>query len=247
MSYRNIHRALLLALLLFSSGHLWGQPQWLVADRPGFATGTHAVTPGNVYLELGYQYSFKNNNVSFSELPLVNLRFGLVQNWEVFVEWEGWGVNHKANAYTSDIALPTLGSKYRLLTADEYNITLLGLLQAGDDEGKVITDPALAILWDYEMGDQFELFGMGQAGWQVEPSMAEWVVVMGVGMEINTKTETFAEYYTVILPEVSQVMHGTELGLMYKLNPDIQVDVYAGIGLSEYAEHYTGLGIARRF
>jgi len=33
----------------------------IVADRPGFSTGTYTVKPGKLNIELGYQYAFNKN------------------------------------------------------------------------------------------------------------------------------------------------------------------------------------------
>ena len=66
----------------------------IVADRPGFSTGTYTVKPGKLNVELGYQYAFNTNlnNKTTQTLPLLVLRTGLSSNVELDFHWDGWKV-----------------------------------------------------------------------------------------------------------------------------------------------------------
>ncbi len=233
------------------------QPDDLIADRPGFSTGTHSVTPGKFYLEIGYQYSFntEKNLHNYSDIPDLNLRIGIANKLELFVMWDGWSISHYkgidgiGSGNAIEAGLPGLGAKYQLVRADDYNITLLGMLEGTDANNSYSVDPALALAWDYELSGRFELFGLVQGGYEANPGNNDFLTLfaMGLGFEINDRMETFAEYYNIAYPGTGKLQNGSEFGIMYLLNSDTQLDIYGGYGFGREMDHYMGLGISRRF
>ncbi len=243
--------------LFMSSGLLHAtQPQRLAADRPGFAWGTHTVTPGSFYLETGFQYSFFNDShfSNYSSVPVFNLRIGIVNNLELFVSWDGWDIYHQRNENgintdNHDLNLPLLGVKYKLVTAEYFTFTLLGLLEGNDDEGSFTVDPSLALLWDYSLTDNLELFGMAQAGTISASSGSEmsYSFAVGVGFPIAEKIEAFAEYFNMYNSISKKIYHGNEVGILFFLNDNIQLDVFGGYSYGKHWPHYLGAGFSQRF
>lgn len=233
------------------------QPVTLKADRPGFSTGTHAVTPGRLYLELGYHYSFSNSDelFNYSQVPDFNLRIGVAEKLEIFLMWDGWSIahgnqNNQVNTGNgTEAGLPGLGAKYRLIRSDGYNLTLLGLLEGTDAKNSFSFDPAIALTWDLELSGRFELFGLLQGGSETADAGNSFKtqIAVGLGFEISDRVEAFAEYYNVASPRKGEFSGGSEFGMMYLLTPEIQLDIYGGYGPASEAGYYTGLGIARRF
>jgi hypothetical protein len=228
---------LMLALMLHVNA---SPPERLIADRPGFSAGTHAVTPGVFYLETGYQYSFAKGDNNFSNLPMLNFRTGIISNMEIFIGWDGLTVTHAHRE--TELNFPTAGMKYRLLKSEDFNLTAMGTLGFSDN-GKISADPAVALLWDYELASRWELFGIVQAGYEEKRFSPQWAV--GLGFTTSDKTDVFLEYYNTI--SQANWMQGLEFGLMYFLSNNIQLDIYGGYGLHDDLDHYVGLGFSRRF
>lgn len=225
---------------LISSNSLSAQSETIIADRPGAAEGTHAVTPGNFYIELGYQYSFRDN-FKMSTVPDVNFRFGVVDRVEMFIIWDGYNFLHNTGIAIAE--LPGLGGKYRLVMADDFNLTLLGAVEFSDDVG-FSAEPALALAWDYEFIDNLEIFGTGMA--EYDGDDFEFLFVLGLEAEATDNLAIFAEYYFTDLG-TDKLFHGSEYGIMYLLTDDIQLDVYGGYGFSDEIDHYLGFGVSKRF
>ena len=63
----------------------------IVADRPGFSTGTYTVKPGKLNTEFGYQYAFNTDGVdrNTQTLPQLNVRVGLSPKAELNLLWDG--------------------------------------------------------------------------------------------------------------------------------------------------------------
>ncbi len=248
---------IILLVLLWANGNAVAQmPERMIPDRPGFLTGTHTVTPGNLYLETGYQYSFNAQDAfrNFSDIPLVNIRFGLGTTTEMFVFWDGLNVGHKthrpfATSSETEWNVPGIGLKQRIYTAEALSLTLMGVLEGSDESGTFKADPSLAILWELETDGILDFFGIAQLGRESEPESNLNNVVVGLGAAFapGENTETFVEYYTIAYPEISEWYHGTEFGVMYFVSNNLQLDVYAGFSFGSKLFHYTGLGLARRF
>ncbi len=242
---------------LFNCSPAGSQPVNLKADRPGFSTGTHAVTPGGLYLELGYHYSIGDNyeSFSYSQIPDLNLRLGIADKLEMSLMWDGWNIAHSErndlvnSGNGTEAGLPGLGAKYRLIRSGGYNLTLLGLLEGTNVGNSFSVDPAVALAWDIELSGRFELFGLLQGGSETAGAANYFItqIAIGLGLGISDRLGSFAEYYNVANPGKDEFSGGSEFGVMYLLTPEIQLDIYGGYGPGSEAGYYGGLGIARRF
>jgi hypothetical protein len=233
---------------------VFSQPADLSADRPGFSTGTHAVTPGRIYLETGYQYNFnKEYNPGFSQLPVLNVRIGIADKTELFIMWDGIDVSHLSRTSgipgRKEISFPGIGSKYRLLKSDTYNITLIGKLEGNVENNSFSVEPAIALAWDYSLSERFELFGIGQAGYEPisEISSLSTVSAVGIGFLLTDRLNVFSEYFNIAYPGAGKLFNGSEFGITFLLSPGIQLDAYGGLGLTGEMNNYAGAGISRRF
>ena len=142
----------------------------IVADRPGFSTGTYTVKPGKLNVELGYQYAFNTNlnNKTTQTLPLLVLRTGLSSKVELDLHWDGLNVdaadNQPSESSSADVSV---GGKYRLHESSKYNLSLLGLISlptGGAPSTSDSIDPLFGLLWDYSLSSFSSLFGAIQAG-----------------------------------------------------------------------------------
>lgn len=229
----------------------------IAPDRPGLATGTHTVSPGIVYLEMGYQYGFNRSGEDSAThtLPQLVLRTGLTNNMELDIIWDGWNQDHARGSQAErSIADVTIGGKYRLHQSDAYNLTLMGLLSLPVGEEPSTSDevePLLGLLWDYNLTDSAQLFGVIQANWletEESKSYTEAQLALGVGFGHTDKLSSFIEYYGAFpseagLPE-EHIING---GLVYLVNNDLQLDISTGAGLNDDTGHFVSFGVAMRF
>jgi hypothetical protein len=246
---------ILLIFCMIPKFTVFSQTENLSADRPGFSTGTHSVSPGKVYLETGYHYNFlhEKNLSGSSQLPVLNVRIGIADKMELFLMWDGMEVSHHTSesgiSGTTDFSFPGIGSKYRLIQSETYNITLIGTLEGIANKDSFSVNPAIALAWDYSLSEKFELFGIGQAGYEPVPefSSLNTVAAIGIGFAMTDKMNVFTEYYNIFYPQAGKFLNGSEFGVTYLLTPGIQLDAYGGIGLSDGINNYAGAGISRRF
>ena len=215
-----------------------------VPDRPGFGTATHTLSPGEIYLELGYEHRFtsKSGMPGFHQIPLTNIRFGLKPGFEINVMWDGFdasdGLEHSGSF--------ALGTKIRAFTSDDFNISLLGLIGLSDMADDLKINPLFGLLWDYGLSEKLEAFGVVQLGYEKgRDVVAEWS--LGLGMPLTGKIEVYGEYYIEYASGTKDLTHHADFGMMYRLTKNIQFDVYLAGGLGSGAYRHTGFGFSKRF
>ena len=227
----------------------------IVADRPGFSTGTHTVKPGKFNVEFGYQYAFNSNGVDQSThtLPLLNVRVGLLPKLELDLLWDGWNI-FDADDQSSDtsVADVSVGGKYRLHQSDTVNLSMLGLLSlpvGSSPSSSDNVDPLLGLLWDYSLADQVSLFGVVQSSSYKFEGDREYDAQLAVGASFShtTRLSTFVEIYG-IWPSESELDDEAviDAGITFLWSKDIQLDINAGVGLNNDSDNFVGVGVAAR-
>lgn len=224
------------------------QADTIIADRPGFSTGTYTVQPKKLNVELGYNYTKDTQT-----LPLVVLRTGITQKLEFDVMYDGLDINHNEQEKFTMSSDLIVGAKYRVYESDLYNITFMGLtsLPIGSDKSLTLRNmsPLLGVLWDYTLSAEVSLFGTIQGStyydnervYDIQPAI-------GTSIAHTDKFGSFIELYS-ILPSSNQ--QNSELvldgGFTYLLNNNIQIDINIGLGLNKTSDDFIGFGIATRF
>ncbi|MBV5320950.1 MAG: transporter [Sulfuricurvum sp.] len=244
-----------LVFLLIPAITSFGSEHPIVADRPGFSTGTQTLKPNTVNVELGYQYAFNNHDTKLSShtFPLMVLRTGLSEKAELDLLWDGLNVDKEEQPNVTSKADLSIGGKYKLYESAQYNFTALGILSlptGTTPSTSDSTDPLVGILWDYAISDNNTLFGTLLASSSQIDHNRVYDTQFAIGTSIN-HTEiigSFIEIYTVMPSEGSlhdiRVLDG---GMTYLLNNDIQLDFNIGVGLTRYSSNFIGFGIASRF
>lgn len=227
--------------------------QTVVADRPGFSTGTYTVTPGNFNVEMGYEAAFSHDDThrTTHTAPLLDVRVGLTSESEIDLMWSGWNIDHIAGnsiTSTSDMAI---GGKYRLVSQSQFNITALGILSlptGNASSGKI--DPTAAIVWDYTPLDTITVFGMVQFVSFTEDENRNESIQPAIGLSFShtEKLGTFIELYSDIpLGRNIQRADMIDAGFTYLLADSTQFDLNFGLSLDHRSDDFVGVGIAMRF
>lgn len=237
-------------LLLQIPAH--AQSDTIVADRPGFSTGTYTVAPGSVNIELGYQYAFNNqgsSNASTSTLPLLDLRTGINDQAELDIIWSGWNSDNSNQTSVSDAAI---GGKYRLYTEEHYNLTAMAMVSLPVGSAPASSehiDPVLALLGDYTHTNGMTMFGVLQSSASTVANKRTFDIqaALGSSWSLNDRLGTFIEAYA-FFPQENQLNTNAafDTGLTYLLHDNLQIDINAGVGLNHNTDHFLGFGVAWR-
>ena len=228
----------------------------IVADRPGFSTGTYTVKPGKLNVEFGYQYAFNTHGVdqSMQTLPQLDLRLGLSAKSELDLLWDGWNINDADDQSSeTSVADVSIGGKYRLHESHQYNLTLLGLLSlpvGSSPSSSDNVDPLLGLLWDYSLADQVSIFGVLQSSsFKFEGDRAyDAQLAVGASFSHSTSLSSFIEIYGIWPSETKlddEVI--IDAGFTFLWSRDIQLDINAGVGLNNDSDNFVGFGMAARF
>ncbi len=224
-------------------------------DRPGLATGTYTVNPGQMIIESGIQTDFRRDGARQSawSIPQLTLRGGITDALEWDIIWNGAALTD-ANGEPSDWSLTdvAIGGKYSLYEGDSINITALGLvsLPVGTDPSTSDAfDPLLGLLWDASLSDQISLFGAIQAStFETDDGRAHDVqVALGATFSHSDSLATFIEYFAAKPYADEPSTEIVDAGVTYLLNEDIQLDFSAGVALNNATDHFIGAGIAWQF
>ena len=227
----------------------------IVADRPGFSTGTHTVKPGRLNLEIGYQAAFSNDgpDKTTHTTPLLTLRTGLSERTEINLLWSGW--NHISNgASDTSVSDLSIGGKYRLRQTDQYNLTALGLISLPVGTGASTSDhvdPTIALLGDYSLADKLDLFGVIQTVSSVVTGGRDYNFQSAIGLALSHTDNfgTFVEYYNDVPLQSGDAAtaHVINGGVMWLLTSEIQLDINGGVSLDNNTDDFIGFGLAMRF
>lgn len=262
---RNLFFLLFVFILLAFQPTVYAQDNPIVTDRPGFSTGTYTVKPGRFNIESGYQYSFKDHNTesdtSTHTAPLSNLRIGITNKIEFDLLWNGWNIDDQEDSSPeTSVADVSVGGKYRIIEADQFNLTALGMLSlpvgsSPSTSGHV--DPQFGLLLDYSLLDNITLFGnvlantdetKGDRNYSIQP-------IAGISFSHTSRLGTYLEYNSDIPlhtgdasgPGSSKVQNTIDGGATYLLTDDVQLDISAGLGLENETDNFIATGVSIRF
>ncbi|HEY9018307.1 transporter [Thiomicrospira sp.] len=226
----------------------WVQAEGVVADRPGFSTGTHTLSPGQLNLELGYQADMWDSN-TLHTAPLLNLRTGLSEGLELGIAWAGYQV-FDGDSTQSDV---TLALKKRLTSTSEYNLSALAQLDlpTGDGSDNLSETRFLGgLLWDKALQPDWGVFGVVQAEsdyWRGEREL-NLQATLGTSLSHSAQIGSYAEVFVdAPLTYSEDTVMILNAGLTYLLDANTQLDVYVGGGLENSDTDFIGFGFARLF
>ena len=245
---------LLCALLLPARG--FAQEADLVTDRPDFTESASVPGHGRVQVEGGWTVEEGGGHRAHS-LGEVLVRIGVGERFEGRIEPGSWVSVDDAGEQTSGIDDAGLGFKVLLLEATPPTIPAAALLVSssvptGDDEiGESGWQPEtrLALGWDLS-----EVWSLGaNAGWgRPQDGGERFDQALGsvaLGRSLNSRLGVFAEIYgfAPAAPGGDDAAHA-DGGFTFAIGPEVQLDVRAGVGLTDAAADWLfGLGFARRW
>jgi hypothetical protein len=219
------------------------------ADRPGFGESASVVERGRGQLETGLAWTRFGGGVSVLDLPEAVLRVGVGASLEVRVQGFDWMRASGTDATPAGWSDTGVGIRWQT-AAGAHDLSLRGVLylpsgSAGWSDGKV--DPEGAVSWAHELGGGWSASATVSA--RRFTSVATTVLSPSVSVEhaLGSRGSTFLEYGANVAagrPPFHQLDHG----YTWLPNPDTQLDVSIGFGLSNASpDFFVAVGFSRRF
>lgn len=244
----------------------------MVTDRPDFTESTDAVPRGHVQIEAGYTFAYDrvgSDRVRDHSAPELLLRIGLFDNMELRVGWAGYSWNeHQFEVEADDDERVTLeewsqgandvtvGAKYKFFDQQGFrpHLGVIGELSlpsgsVGVSAGDV--DPAIKILWAYDLSERFGLAGNVNFA-SVSDDVGRFFqssASLSFAAALSDRWGGYVEYFGFYpIARDSDCAHTLNGGLTYLVSDNIQIDWRAGFGLNEAADDFfTGVGLAWRW
>jgi hypothetical protein len=240
----------------------------LASDRPDFTEASSTVGKGRIQLEAGYTFvrdraaGLTTTNHSY---PEALLRIGAFAEWLEFRIGQNFGQTQMAGlgapfnaSGADDLYLGVklgLTEQHRILP--ESALILQTTVPTGHREftdGRVLPGFNLLYGWDI-IPDRLTAGGSTQANGAIDDLEHGYVQLaqsLTVGYGLTDKLSAYTEWFAffpagAIAPGVGS-QHYFDGGFTYRVTPNFQLDIRAGVGLSHHSEDYfVGSGFAVRY
>lgn len=234
----------------------------LASDRPTQTASAFLVSKGTVQIESGFSWSTTKlgfNGLSEVSQDLITynstqVRFGVSDNFELLFSQSivGARINDATNrSETVTEPIPTaIGARIHLFDMNDrgrpqtsFLVTLGGPLLSDIESGSVI---------DMRFNMQNNLGEDASIGYNIGGTVnGEFNSFTGnasvvLGYTTSSKLTLFAELY-MTFPELRDSFLQSDFGLLYSVNPNFQIDVFAGLGISRFTpDSLVGAGVVIR-
>ena len=237
----------------------------LVTDRPDFTEATTTVGLGVAQVEMGYTFiedEEGGTRVTSHSYPESLLRVGILANWlELRVGWNYGDQRTRTSGSSSNLSGSDdllLGFKIGL-TPQEGVLPEMALIpeftvpvgSAGFSSGEVLPGMIWIYGWDLECVSLAGSSAIRRALDDVTGDpFGEYAQSFVMGKDLTDRIGSYAEWF-VFVPagaETVGTQHFFNGGFTFLVNNDLQLDVRAGVGLSDASDDYfVGSGFAKRF
>lgn len=221
-------------------------------DRPD-QTECPFITPRHYFqLENGFSYEKNNDNSELIVAPTILTRLGINNYFELRLITKYVISKENANSF-SGINPVLIGFKTRLL--EEKGIIPTTSLIAHIGFPKMASTeyranyyyPEFRFTMQHTISDKQSLsYNLG-AEWDGINSKPTFIYTLTTGYSLTEKIGSYIEFYGFV-PQIGKADHRFDLGFTYLFNPNHQLDVSGGFGLSTNSpEYYFALGYSLRF
>lgn len=257
---------LVLLLSLLAPGWARAEEE-LITDRPDQTESAATVPKGSVQIEIGALFSHVDEDgfdLDVFEIPGTLVRIGLVENLELRIGWTGHvSIDEGSDGIfdESGIGDAELGIKYRFRD-ENGSVPAIAVLVStsvpvGDDAfTSDELDPSIRFAFDHTLSDRVGLaYNLG-VGWESfqglggeTTTLSSYIYTVALGVDLSDHVGVFFELFGDIpgsLP--GGPANSFDGGLTVLLRDNVQLDFFAGVGLSEAADDgFAGVGLSMRF
>ena len=237
----------------------------LVTDRPDFTEASTTVGRGVNQIELGYGYFYDeegDTSIRTHSYPQVLWRRGILADWlELRVAWsytEERVTTAGVPASASDSDDIYLGFKIALTPQEcwlpEMAIIPQMTIPVGGPFSVNEVQPGLNWLYSWEINDRLSIGGSTQGNRAADGVTGDFYIEFAqsitTGISLTERVGAYVEWFAFFPSsadtEVSR--HFIDGGFTYLWSDDLQLDVFAGVGLNEAAaDYFLGTGASFRF
>lgn len=234
-------------------------------DRPSFTNAPRVVAPGTVQIETGLEVlrdtieaRTDTGTASATSAPHVHVRLGMSRSIELRAEMAGWirrdsgRTGAAASTSVSDLALAV---EYQFARQDGLGLDLAVIagstLPIGGRVSSGAADPFARLVWGRDLGPAVNLGGT--LNWSAPTSNSDRLRTLDASLvfghalfgSLSAFWEGVVRHQDV---DDDAVLALGNVGLLWGLRPDWQLDAWAGRGLTDRAPDWRfGVGAAYRF
>ncbi len=243
----------IIVFIIAANTSLFGQElPTIQTDRPD-QTECPFITPRHYFqLENGFSYEKNTSNSEVFVTPTVLTRFGINKYFELRMITE-YVISEENQIKTSGINPVLIGFKTRLL--EEKGIVPTTSLIAHIGFPEVASTkyranyyyPEFRFTMQHTLSDKQSLsYNLG-AEWNGIDKKPTFIYTLTTGYSLSDTIGAYIELYGFV-PQIGNADHRFDLGLTYLFNPNHQLDISGGAGLSAISpKYYFALGYSFRF
>jgi len=244
------------------------EPDEIVTDRPDFTEASSNVGRGRIQFEMGYSYS-QNRDQGIPHAhsyPEMLVRIGLFADWFELRLGQNvsnsrlLGLNGAPSTSMNGAEDLYLGIGLALTEQQgflpESRILFQTTVPTGHDSqtaGRVL--PGLNYLYGWDVSDFLSIGGSTQGNAAIDADGQSYLLLaqsLTFGYTLTKKlgayTEVFAFFPNGATAADTSPEYYFDGGFTYKFRPNLQYDIYGGVGLNRHAEDFfVGSGISFRF
>jgi hypothetical protein len=247
-------------------------------DRPTFTPANTVVPPGRLQFESGFTYNRQQSTTTNSNLydfPELAMRYGLMDRVEFRMFWEGptfaptpSSLHRRGNRLggSSDMEV---GIKWQLFPGDKDRkwipttaLITSAIAPTGGNSplSSGTAEPYINLIYGWSFTEKLTLAGStGYLGMRQQAvpgshlpadSFQRFHQSLVAFYTVGERTTLFYEWYVFMFTDSANNLptHFMDGGFLYRLTPNIQVDLRAGFGLSGRPDDFfTGTGLSFRF
>ena len=239
-----------------------GPPGGVITDRPDQTESSTTIPPGYVQTEIGYLFvedRADNVTTTTQTFPFTLFRIGASNNLELRLGLEGVVFkNVQPGSETTAAGDGEIGIKYHAwgesgFIPDGAILAGTSVPWGGADLSSERFDPFLVGLFAHTINDWLSVgYNLGvvwgseaEAG-QMRDSFPSLRYTLSSSFGVTETVGMFLEFFGE-LPEDRLAQHSFDGGFTYMVNPSVQLDIEAGLGLNRAAEDwFIGTGIVVR-
>jgi hypothetical protein len=246
-------------------------------DRPTFTPANTVVPPGRLQFESGFTYTYQQSGKTSNnlyDLPELAMRYGLADRVEFRMFWEGptfattTPVLRRGNRLGGG-SDTEVGIKWQLFAGDKDRkwipttaLITSAIAPTGGSSplSNGIAEPYINLIYGWSLTEKLTLAGCtGYLGQRLQPTPGSSLPAnnyqrfhqsLVAFYTVGERSTLFYEWYVLMYTNSTNNLpnHYMDGGILYRLSPNIQVDLRAGFGLSGRPDDFfTGTGLSFRF
>jgi len=246
-------------------------------DRPTFTPANTVVPRRRLQFESGFTFNYLETRSARNEvydLPELAMRYGLVDRVELRTFWlgENWDQAQLRRGGTRSpggVSDMEVGFKWQLLREDKQKkwrptTALITSIIAPTGGSSSLSDetvePYINLIYGWSLTDKLTLAGStGYLGIRQQPTpgtvgrtdnFQRYHQSLVAFFSATDRTTLFYEWYVLMFTNApdNRPTHFMDGGILYRLTPNMQLDLRAGFGLSGRPDDFfTGAGYSVRF